>query len=38
MIFGLIAAIGWGLTDFFGAMAGRRVGSIATVVVGQAMS
>jgi uncharacterized membrane protein len=38
VIFGLIAAIGWGLTDFFGAMAGRRVGSIATVVVGQAMS
>jgi uncharacterized membrane protein len=38
VIFGLIAAIGWGLTDFFAAMAGRRVGSIATVVLGQAMS
>lgn len=38
MIFGLIAAVGWGLTDFFAASAGRRVGSIATVVLGQAMS
>ena len=38
MIFGLIAAVGWGLTDFFGASAGRRVGSTATVIVGQVMS
>jgi len=38
VIFGLIAAVGWGLTDFFGASAGRRVGSIATVIVGQVMS
>ncbi len=38
MIFGLIAAVGWGLTDFFAATAGRRVGSIATVVLGQTMS
>lgn len=38
MIFGLIAAVGWGLTDFFAASAGRRVGSIATVILGQAMS
>jgi drug/metabolite transporter (DMT)-like permease len=38
VIFGLIAAVGWGLTDFFAASAGRRVGSIATVILGQAMS
>ncbi|MEP7059363.1 MAG: DMT family transporter [Actinomycetota bacterium] len=38
MIFGLIAAVGWGLTDFFAATAGRRVGSIATVILGQTMS
>ena len=38
MIFGLIAAVGWGLTDFFAASAGRRVGSIATVILGQVMS
>ncbi len=38
MIFGLIAAVGWGLADFFAATAGRRMGSIATVVLGQVMS
>jgi uncharacterized membrane protein len=38
VIFGLVAAVGWGLADYFGALAGRRMGSIATVVVGQALS
>ena len=38
VIFGLVAAVGWGLADYLGALAGRRMGSIATVVVGQALS
>ncbi|MGZ4133346.1 MAG: EamA family transporter [Actinomycetota bacterium] len=38
MIYGLTAAVGWGLADFFAAVGGRRMGSVATVVVGQAMS
>lgn len=38
MIFGLAAALGWGLADFAGAVAGRRIGSIATVIVGQVLS
>lgn len=38
MIFGLVAAVGWGLADYLGALAGRRMGSIATVVVGQVLS
>ncbi len=38
MIFGLFAALGWGFADFFGALAGRRVGSISAVVVGQLLS
>ena len=38
MIYGLTAAVGWGLADFFAAVGGRRMGSIATVVVGQALS
>ena len=32
MIFGLFAALGWGLADFFGALAGRRIGSVSAVV------
>jgi drug/metabolite transporter (DMT)-like permease len=38
MIFGLVAAAGWGLADFGGAVAGRRIGSLATVVAGQSVS
>ena len=38
MIFGLVAAIGWGLADFFGALSGRRIGSISAVVAGQVLS
>lgn len=38
MIYGLAAAFGWGFADFFAAMAGRRMGSIATVVLGQSIS
>jgi uncharacterized membrane protein len=38
VIFGLLAAAGWGLADFFGAIAGRRVGAIVTVVIGQVLS
>jgi drug/metabolite transporter (DMT)-like permease len=38
VIYGLTAALGWGLADFFAAVGGRRMGSIATVVVGQALS
>ncbi len=38
MIYGLVAAVGWGLTDFFGAVSGRRLGSVGTVFVAQALS
>ena len=38
MIFGLAAALGWGLADFFGAFAGRRIGSLAAVMSGQVLS
>lgn len=38
MIFGLIAALGWGSADFTGAVAGRRIGSIPTVLVAQGLS
>jgi drug/metabolite transporter (DMT)-like permease len=38
VIFGLGAALGWGLADFFGAVAGRRIGSIGTVLTGQLLS
>jgi uncharacterized membrane protein len=38
MIFGLSAALGWGFADFLGALAGRRIGALATVISGQAMS
>jgi uncharacterized membrane protein len=37
VIFGLFAAAGWGLADYFAALAGRRMGSVATVVVGQSL-
>jgi drug/metabolite transporter (DMT)-like permease len=38
MIFGLFAALGWGLADFFGALAGRRIGSVGAVTAGQLLS
>ena len=38
MIFGLMAALGWGLADFTGAVAGRRMGSLPTVMVAQLLS
>jgi uncharacterized membrane protein len=38
VIFGLAAAVGWGLADFFGAMAGRRIGALGAVVAGQVLS
>lgn len=38
MIFGLAAALGWGLADFTGAVGGRRIGSLPTVLVAQAAS
>ena len=38
MIFGLAAALGWGLADFFGAVAGRRIGALGAVIAGQVLS
>jgi uncharacterized membrane protein len=38
VIFGLAAAVGWGLADFFGAVSGRRIGSLSAVVAGQLLS
>lgn len=38
MIFGLMAALGWGLADFTGAVAGRRIGSLPTVLIAQLLS
>jgi drug/metabolite transporter (DMT)-like permease len=38
VIFGLFAALGWGLADFFGALAGRRIGAISAVLAGQLLS
>lgn len=38
MIYGLIAAVGWGFADFFGALSGRRLGSLAAVLIGQLLS
>jgi len=38
VIFGLMAALGFGLADFEGALAGRRIGSLWTVMVGQTLS
>ena len=38
MIYGLIAALGFGLADFEGAIAGRRIGSLWTVILGQTLS
>jgi uncharacterized membrane protein len=38
VIYGLIAALGFGLADFEGAIAGRRIGSLWTVILGQTLS
>ena len=38
MIYGLAAALGWGLADFLGAVSSRRIGSFAAVVLGQLLS
>jgi uncharacterized membrane protein len=38
VIYGLAAALGWGLADFLGAVSSRRVGSFAAVVLGQLLS
>ncbi len=38
MIYGLFAALGWGFADYGGAVAGRRIGSVTTVVVAQGLS
>lgn len=35
MIYGLIAAFGWGIGDYGGAVASRRIGSLWTVIVAQ---
>ena len=35
MIYGLGAALGWGLADFLVAIVARRIGSFATVVLAQ---
>lgn len=38
MIYGLLAALGWGSADFGAAVGGRRIGSVATVVIAQAFT
>ena len=38
MIYGLAAALGWGLSDLWAAMSGRRIGSGRTVVISQIAS
>jgi uncharacterized membrane protein len=38
VIYGLAAALGWGLADYAGAIGGRRIGSLPTVVIGQVLS
>lgn len=35
MIYGLVAAMGWGLSDLWASISGRRIGSFRTVVVAQ---
>jgi drug/metabolite transporter (DMT)-like permease len=35
VIEGLVAALGWGVADFLGAVTGRRIGSLWTVVIAQ---
>jgi drug/metabolite transporter (DMT)-like permease len=38
LIFGLLAALGWGGADYGGAVAGRKIGSLPTVLVSQGLS
>lgn len=38
MIYGLAAALGWGLADFTGAVGGRRIGSLPTVAIAQTLT
>ena len=38
MIYGLIAALGWGVADVTGAITGRRIGSLWVVLVAQSFS
>ncbi len=38
MIFGLVAALGWGVADFAGAVSARRLGSLWVVLVAQSAS
>jgi uncharacterized membrane protein len=38
VIYGLGAAVGWGLADFFGAVSGRRIGALSAVIAGQLLS
>lgn len=38
MIYGLLAALGWGLADFFGHLSSRRLGSLMAVIVGQILA
>lgn len=38
MIYGLAAALGWGVADFGAAVAGRKIGSLATVISGQGLN
>jgi len=38
VIYGLFAALGWGLADFFAHLAGRRLGSLMAVLIGQALA
>jgi uncharacterized membrane protein len=35
VIYGLVAALGWGSTDFLGAISGRRMGSLPALAVSQ---
>ena len=35
MIYGLVAALGWGFSDLWAAVSGRRIGSGRTVVIAQ---
>jgi drug/metabolite transporter (DMT)-like permease len=38
VIEGLVAALGWGVADFLGAVTGRRIGSLWTVIIAQAFT
>jgi drug/metabolite transporter (DMT)-like permease len=38
VIYGLVAALGWGLADFTGAVTGRRIGSLWVVLAAQTFS